>query len=373
MKIRRETAVVARKAQSRLLELIGSGWTTQAIHVAAELRVADMLATGPRHADELAAEIRCDGTALHRLLRALASLGLCEHRVDDSFGLTPCGALLRSGDRASLRSWAIWWGRYLWPNWSNLLQSARTGASARTLATGQAGYAHVEGDRDAAAVFNSAMVELTRLVAEDVARLSPFSRARTVVDVGGGHGELLAAMLAANPALHGTLFDLPHAAEGGRALLRDAGLAERGEVSTGDFFQAVPRGADVYLLKSVLHNWNDDQCLRLLGNCLQAMPPQGALILIERLMPKRTRNAATHRALARTDLNMLVGLGGRERTLDEFRALLRAAGFRISRTKTLAFELSAIEAAPTTRRRPRRSPRHAVAGANTASRADTAI
>jgi hypothetical protein len=329
----------------RLIELIGSCWKTQVVHVAAELGVADALAPHPLRADELACALRCDARSLSRLLRALASIGLCEQLDDGTFGLTATGALLRSNTSDSLRSWAVWWGRHLWPTWGNLLHSTRTGKSARTLATGKTGYAHVEGDPQAAEVFNAAMSAVTRLIAHDVAALQSIAGARIVLDVGGGQGELLTAILAHHRGLRGLLLDRPHAVEGARAGLQAAGLQRRCEVVAGDFFDAVPAGADVVLLKSVLHNWTDDRCEIILGNCRRAMAASGTLIVIERVMPKRSRECSAHQALARSDLNMLVGLGGRERTQTEWRSLLRRSGFAVSRVRPLSHGLSVIQAA----------------------------
>src|SRR5882672_8213576 len=188
---------------SKLLDIIGGSWMSQAIYVAAELRIADLLAGGRRRVDELAEAAGCHPPSLARLMRGLASLGICVEGEDGPFELTPMGALLRSDAPNSLRSWAIVWGKLQWPVWGNLLHSVRTGESARKLVKGTEGYEHLARDADAAAVFNRAMTEITRLVASEVARVYDFSGARRIVDVGGGYGELVAAILKAHPKARG--------------------------------------------------------------------------------------------------------------------------------------------------------------------------
>lgn len=329
----------------RLLDLIGASWITQAIATAAELGIADHLAADARTVASLAGDIKCDPVALARLMRALASLELCRELPGPAYALTDMGALLRDDGQPSLRAWALWWGRHLWPVWGQLGESVRTGRSARELATGRSGYAHVEADASAAAVFNRAMCELTSLIAAEVLRLADFGDAERIVDVGGGHGELLSAILRAHPASSGTLFDLPHALAGATERMDADGLRERCAIVGGDFFAAVPAGGDVYLLKSVLHNWDDDRCAAILRQCRRAMRAGARLMVIERALPERM--SAADRAVARSDLNMLVGVGGRERTQQELRALLDTAGFAVRRVLPTALELWIVEAVAT--------------------------
>jgi orsellinic acid C2-O-methyltransferase len=339
------TKTEANAETGRLLEMIGASWMSQTICVAAELRIADLLENGRKNIDDLARATRCQRASLHRLMRALASLGLCAEHAEEFFELTAAGSLLATDARPSVRSWAIWWGRYQWPVWGNLLYSVKTGGSARKLVTGD-GYAHLECDPKAASIFNRAMVELTQLVADEVARVYDFSEARRLVDVGGGYGELLTALLAAYPALHGVLVDLPHAIDGAAARIAHVGVAQRCELVAGNFFDSVPGGGDVYLLKSVLHNWDDGQSSVILGNCRRAMSEKSKLVLVERIMPARMRGSADERAIVRTDLNMLVGLGGRERTEPEFAALLASSGFKAARVLPTTVDFSVIEGVP---------------------------
>jgi SAM-dependent methyltransferase len=328
---------------SKLLEIIGGSWMSQATYVAAELRIADLLAGGPRRVDELAKAAECHPPSLRRLMRGLASLGICVEREDGRFDLTPMGALLRSDAPDSLRSWAIVWGKLQWPVWGNLLHSVRTGESARTLVLGTEGYEHLARDADAATVFNRAMTEITRLVANEVARVYDFSGARRIVDVGGGYGELVAAILKTHPKARGVVVDMLHASEAAKLYARDAGVAERCEFIAGDFFESVPPDGDAYLLKSVLHNWNDEKSALILRNCGRAMPRGAKLLLVERIFPARVGVSPAHQAAARSDLNMLVGPGGHERTEVEFRKLLGAAGFTPVEVFATATEFSVIE------------------------------
>jgi DNA-binding HxlR family transcriptional regulator len=329
---------------AKLLELIGGNWTTQAVGVAAELRLGDILADGPKDLPELAQATSCNAQALSRLLRALVSLGIVIEDGED-YELTPLGALLRADAEPSLRSWAIWTARHQWGPWGKMLESVRTGSSVRKPSGGNAGYTHVEGDATAAAVFNRAMVELTSLIAEPVVRAYDFSTVRRIADVGGGHGHLLRTILAAHPHLHGILLDLPHAIQGARSRFADAGLESRCEFIVGSFFECIPVGCDIYLLKSILHNWDDERCVALLNQFRRTLGGHRRLLIVERSMPERLTGSALERPVIRSDLNMLVGLGGRERTRSEIHALLASAGLVARRCAPIGFGFVLIEGA----------------------------
>ena len=330
---------------TRLLDMIGASWMSQAICVAAELEIPDRLARGSQRVEELAVATRCQPESLFRFMRALASLGICVEREDGTFGLTSMGTLLCKDACVSVRSWAIWWGRHLWPLWENLKHSVASGGSARELATGRTGYAHLETDCEASAVFNRGMLEISRVVGAAAVHAYDFSDVTRIVDVGGGYGEILRTILAAHPEMHGVLFDLPHALDGARAHFAKEDLASRVDLVSGSFFDAVPKGGDLYLLKSILHNWPDERAVAILENCRDAMASHARLVLIERVMPDRMHESIEHQALSRTDLNMLVGLGGRERTAAEISALLERAGFQPPRTfVSVTSEFSLIEA-----------------------------
>ncbi|MEA2711502.1 MAG: hypothetical protein QOF78_4103 [Phycisphaerales bacterium] len=339
-----DAAILAR----RLLDIVNASWMSQATCVAAELGIADLLRDGPRTADELAVLTHTDPPSLHRLLRALTTLDICRERDDGAFEITPMGALLGGDDATpgSVRAWAIWWGKHLWPVWGELLYSVRTGKSARKLLMGTEGFKHLENDPEKAALFNRALVELTRLATDSFVRTYDFSGLRRIVDVGGGYGQLLAAILAANPAISGILFDLPHAIEGGRRHLDDAGLAARCEFVAGDFFQAVPPDADAYILKSVIHDWDDARSRQILESCRRAMHADARLLLVEQMLPDRLEATAAHQFIVRSDLNMLVAHAAGERTEAAFREMLGATDFRVNKILPAGLTFSVIEAFP---------------------------
>lgn len=327
-----------------VLALIGASWTTQVIAVAVELRLADLLAKGPSHVASLARATACHAPSLRRLLFALASLDLVAQRGDDEFALTPNGALLRSDTADSLAAWAQFCGEHAWRTWRSLPESIRSGMSARRRSTGGDDFSHLDSDRAAADLFHRAMVNLTYTVAASVAATVSFEASEHVVDVGGGHGELLAAVLEAHPHLRGTLFDLAHAIVASGPALSARGLRRRCELLAGSFFDAVPAGADVYLLKSVLHDWDDANCARILRQCRNALSlPHARLVIVERIAPERFAATARDQVIARSDLNMLVSTGGCERSERQFRALLEAAELDVIRIAALAGEYSAIE------------------------------
>jgi ubiquinone/menaquinone biosynthesis C-methylase UbiE len=330
-------------AARRLLDLINGSWIAQACYVVARLGVADLLASGPRSAADLAAATGADASALRRLLSALGSVDICRQRDDGAFEMTRLGQLLRADVPCSMRAWALQWGGEAWQVWANLLHSIQTGQSARALITGNEGFEHLERDSEAARIFNQAMVDLTRLAALDIARAYDFAGKR-VMDVGGGYGELLAQILTAYPSAQGVLFDMPHAISKAREHLARRGLAGRCEFVSGDFFASVPSGSDVYLLKTVIHDWPDDKTRAILRTCRRAMLPGARLLIIERLMPARLEPSAENRALARVDLHMLVALGAKERSLEEMLELLGAAGFGPVRRIGTESEFQILEA-----------------------------
>ena len=331
---------------AKLRTLLNDAWIPQAICAAVELGIPDLLTPGPASADELAAAAGAHAPSLRRLLSALVTVEIVREHGDGRFDLTPMGALLRADTAESLHARALWVGRYQWPLWGRLADSIRSGDSARKLLSDTEGFAHLAQDPEQAVVFNRAMVELTRAVVPQIAGAYDFSRMRTIVDLGGGYGELLTAILAANPRLHGVLFDLAHAADEGRHRIARAGLADRCAVVTGDFFASVPSGADAYLLKSVIHDWDDARAAILLGNVRRAMEKPARLLLVERILPERFTASTADRTIAGRDLNMLVSLAAKERTEAQFRGLLVGAGFRLMRILPVGSGLCVLEAGP---------------------------
>jgi SAM-dependent methyltransferase len=328
---------------ARVLELIHAGWTSQAVCAMVELQLADHLAAQAHTGASLALACGCDEGALGRLLRALQSLELLQADDEGLFGLTSLGRCLRSRGGDSLSAQALWFARHSWTLWAGLTDSVRSGRTVRDRQRNQTGYRHLEADVEAAQVFNQAMVQLTRLVAASVAARCDFEGVREIIDVGGGHGELLAACLAACPQARGRVLEMAHAVPGARSHLAAAGLAGRAVAEVGDFFADIPTGADLVLLKAVLHNWDDAHCAEILQTVRRALPPQGRLLVVERVVPEPVLPTVAHRMVMRSDLNMLIGVGGLERTAAEFKRLLQEAGFELLSVMPTVLGFSAIE------------------------------
>ena len=332
--------------RERLLGLINAGWTTQVIATAVKLGLIDAMASGPASIQALAETVQAHAPSVGRLLRAMASLALCTQDAAGDFSLTPTGSLLRADRADSLCAWAELGGGRIWAQWGRLGESVRTGQSIRKLTLPEDDFSHLDDDVQAADLFNRAMVEITRSVAIDLARSVDLSAARRVVDVGGGYGQLLCSILAANPSLHGVLFDMAHATGQLASAFEAAGVAHRCELATGDFFKAVPQGADVYLLKSILHDWDDERCLAILRNCRRAMQPAARLLIVERIASDRVSASPHDQAVARSDLNMMVAIGGCERTQAAYDALLEAADLRLAQVTPLPGPYSVMAAVP---------------------------
>jgi hypothetical protein len=332
-----------------LMQLINGFMASRAVYVAAELAIPDRLGEGAKAADTLAGETQTDPRSLRRLLRALASLGVVEEMRGEKFALTPLGAALRSDVPDTLRNFALMSGSdRVWRMWGALSHSVRTGQSAMPHLYGVDSFDYFASHPHEARVFNQAMEDVTRKVAHDVIATYDFARFRTIVDVGGGNGALLASILAATPALKGILLDLPSGNAEALDVIAAAGLAQRCTVVAGDFFRSVPEGADAYILKSVIHDWNDEKAIAILEVCRRAMATQSTLFLIEHVMPERIELSPRAQRMALRDLHMLVGPGGRERSEAEFDQLLASAGFTRLRTSSLGAEgsFSLIETSP---------------------------
>lgn len=321
-------------------------WMPQAIHAAAELGIPDVLASGAQDGGEIAKAVGADPDATRRLLRGLTLLGLVDEAPDGTFALTSLGAPLRADAPDTVRSWALLMGGHgVWDAWGRFVDCVRTGRDVWRLADSSA-FEGIASDAGDAAVFNQAMLELTRRAAPAVAAAYDFSRCRTVVDVGGGYGTLLAAILDAYPNARGIVFDLPHAREGADQLLAERGLTARAEFVTGDFFESVPEGADAYVVKSVIHDWDDDHGVAILRNCRNAMADDARIVVIEPLAPEREHlgESPGDDVVIASDLNMLVNTGGRERTETQFRALFAAAGLRLERILPVPGTMPLLEA-----------------------------
>jgi hypothetical protein len=326
----------------RLLELVRGYVVTQSLFAAALLGVADHLAGGPRPVDELARETGSDPAALYRLLRALASVEVFTRPTEETFALGPLGHLLRTDVEGSMRHWVLLNGGPLYRAFGEVSHSLRTGRPAFEAAFGQDLFSYLERTPDEAARFDAAMADIGRRTGLAVVAAHDFAGARHVVDVGGGSGELLVAILRSHPTLCGTLFDREHAIERGRSTLEAAGVGTRCRLVAGDFFEHVPAAGDTYLLSWVLHDWDDARALTILRNVRAAIPADGRLLVIESVLP-----AGDDPHFSRFgDVVMLVALGGQERTEPEYASLLDAAGFRLERTVATGGPRSVLEARP---------------------------
>jgi len=326
-----------------LRDLINGYQLSQALHVAAVLGIADHLAGGARTCDDLAAASAADPGALYRLLRALAAAGIFREEPERRFALAPLGEGLRSDAARPLGPWAVQIGQpYFWQTWGHLLHSVRSGENAFRDLHGMDVWEYRSQHPEAGAVFDASMSSLSRQVAEGVARAYDFGPRRRVVDVGGGQGALLAAILTRHPHLQGVLFDRPAVVAGAPALLAAAGIAARCEVVGGDFFAAVPEGADAYVLKSVIHDWADEPATAILRSCRRATAPEGRLLLVERVLAPPNEGAPAKLS----DLNMLVAPGGQERTREEYGALLAGAGFRLTSVVPAGGDTQIVEGVP---------------------------
>jgi hypothetical protein len=320
--------------QQELYELVTGHYISRAIYVAAKLGIADLLRNGPQPYTRIAELSKTHPDSLRRVLVLLASAGVLFQEGGEAFGLTAMGEYLRSDVPGSRRSQALLLASPVQQrSWSGLLDIVRTGKPP----SGKSTFQFLEKYPEEAAIFNEGMTAGSADVAAAVAAVYDFSPFRMVVDIGGGHGVLLQTILNKNGSLHGIVFDAPDVAEGARRAIQESGLAERCEAIGGDFFGAVPGLADVYILKSVIHDWDDERSVAILNNVHAAMAQDARLLLVELVLPDHVDATVENRIAAGSDLNMLVNLGGRERTESDFAALLIASGFRLSKvlpTKT---------------------------------------
>ena len=315
---------------------------SQATSVAASLGVADALAAGPRSVAELASELGCDTDALYRLLRLLAASGVFHEDGERRFSLTPVGELLRSDVPGSMREPAILQGRpEVLAAYGKLEHSIRTGENAFEAQFGESIWQWRSRRPDEASQFNRTMAAWSRMVAPALAAAFDFGSVGTVADIGGGSGTLLAGVLAAHPSLRGIVFDQPAVVAEAEPVLEEAGVRDRAELVGGDFFVDVP-AADVYVMKSILHDWDDDECTRIVRTIRGRATPTGRLLVVERVLGGPNEDLQGKLS----DLHMLVMPGGQERTLDEWRDLLAAGGWSLQRTQSLAAGWDLLEAAP---------------------------
>ena len=321
-------------AEAVLTQIMLGSLASQALYVAAKLGVADYLADGPKRVDELAKATETDASSLYRVLRALASLGIFTEQGDRVFAMTPTAEPLRSDVPHSLRDVAIFWGEdWHWDVWGKILYSVRTGKSAWAQMHGDDVFDYFQRNPEAGEIFNRAMSSFSGFATKAVVEAYDFSGIQTLIDIAGGHGRLLAGVLEAYPSMRGVLFDLPHVIEG-------APRGSRCEYVSGDFFSSVPSGGDAYIMKHIIHDWDDERALKILRNIREAMRPDARVLLVEAVIAEGN-NQDFGKLL---DLEMLVSPGGKERTAAEYEELFTRAGLRLTRIVPTKSPYSVIEA-----------------------------
>lgn len=333
------TAAPAPPARRPLL--VTGYWVSQMIHVAAKLGLADVLEAGPQTCDELARATGAHAPSLYRLLRALTGAGIVEHLEDGRFKLTPLGEQLRTDDAASVRAFAVMLGEEHYRAWGQLYDSVMTGKTGFDSVFGCNLFEYLEKTPRMAQLFHAAMAEVAARLAPAVLRAYDFSGISSLVDVGGGSGALLTAILASCPQLHGIVYDAPAAVARAQQRLDDAGLSNRGGAIAGNFFDSVPR-ADAYILRGVIHDWDDDRARTILENCRRAASERGRVLVVEHVLPEDSQPSFSRLQ----DLDMLVMTGGRERTEAEYRVLFAASGFSLARVIQTSAGVYVLEGVP---------------------------
>ncbi|OBF60372.1 hydroxyneurosporene methyltransferase [Mycobacterium sp. 852002-50816_SCH5313054-b] len=331
-------------APAAMMEMIIANWTSQAITAVAQLGVADALADGPLPIDQLAARVGADADALGRLLRALVGKGIFRHRRDGRYELNSLAGTLRSDAPISMTWAAQFYGSAEQrERWTLLVDSIRAGRTVVPALRGAASFDYFDRYPELANLFNQTMTSVSELTDGPVVAGYDFGAYPTIVDVGGGHGPLLAAILAGAPASRGVLYDLPPVVAQAPKLLRERNVADRVSVAEGSFFDSVPGGGDAYILKNIIHDWPDDKAVQILRNVRAAAGPHATVLLVELVIPGHDRDFPGKWV----DLEMLLNLGARERTAAEYRDLLGQAGFRVTRVVQTASPLSVVEARAT--------------------------
>ena len=336
-----------RAAAATLVQLLSGAWVARIIHATAELGLADNFGDDAQDCASLAKATGTHAPSLARLLRALAAIGIARETDDRRYALTRVGAMLRSDTPGSMRGWA----RLILSElderpWRDLARAVRTGECAFEHAFGSDAWSYRAAHPDSSKLFDEAMQSLTQSANAAVGTHYPFGDFRWIVDIGGGNGALLLAVLERHPDMRGTVYELPHVAALARQRIAAEGFAARCEAMDGDALSAVPPGADAYLLKGVIHGRGDDEAINIYRNCRAAMPAHGKLLLMERLLPERVDpDDARGRTNLLVDINMmLMSPGGRERTEAEHRNLLRRAGLQVARVIDTPSPISIVEA-----------------------------
>jgi len=327
-----------------MLQMIAGFWVSRALYIAAKLGLADLVQDQPKTITELAEATSTHAPSLYRVLRALASVGVFAEDNQGCFALTPLAATLRTDVPGSLRAFAIAeLGEDHYPAWGEVLHSVKTGEIAFNHLFGMDVWQYRAQHPEDGRIFDEAMASFSSVVNAAIVASYDFSSIGKIVDVGGGDGSLIASILKTNPGMKGVLFDLPHVIAGARRRIEAEGVADRCEVVGGDFFASAPSGGDVYLLKWIIHDWDEERSVAILKNCHRAMAENSKLLLVEAVIPRSHAPSFQEQFIKFMDLVMLVMTGGRERTEAEYRALLEVAGFTLTRLIPTPSEMSIIE------------------------------
>jgi len=330
-------------AQEQMLQIVTGFWMSRAVYVFAKLGIADLLQSGPKTPEELAEASGTHAPSLFRILRALASAGIVKTEDNGRFALTPLSETLVTGVPGSVRWFIVSeLGQEHYPAWGNLMHSVKTGEIAFDNHFGIDIWKYFQQNPEDAAVFNDSMSGMTAAVNEAITSLYDFSQFKKVVDVGGGHGALITSILQKNPQTKGMLLDAPEVVEGAGPRLEAAGVADRCEVVAGNFFEAVPAGGNAYIMKWIIHDWDDEKAITILKNCRTHMQPDDRLIVVDAVVPE-----GNEPDFSKTfDLNMMVMTGGKERTAAEFEKLFAAAGFELLRVTPTDLPTAIVEGQP---------------------------
>jgi hypothetical protein len=329
-------------SSTALFQMATGYWISQAIYVAAKLGIADLLKDGPQTCVTLAAATESDAPSLFRLMRALASVGVFSHVGRERFALSRLAERLRTDTPASLRAMVITIGEIHYQACGNLLDSVQTGSPAFNKVFGTSLFDYLQQNASAADAFNKGMTNLSSMLAYAILMAYDFAGISSIVDVGGGQGTLLEKILQFNPDMRGTVFDTASTIEKSTQQPGSNSWGKRCSYVTGDFFASVPQGADAYLLCGVIHDWDDYRAITILGNCRRAMTKNSRVLMVDMVVPHTNVNCFSKLL----DLNMLVMTGGRERTETEFRALLDASGYKLTKIVPTMAPQSLIEAVP---------------------------
>jgi hypothetical protein len=329
-------------AKQQLMQLIRGNWVSQSIYAVAKLQIADFLQSGPRPVGELAKKTGCHSGALYRLLRALASLGVFEMLEGQRFALTPISDCLCSDAEYSARDSSIMMSEIFYQPWSNILLSLQTGKPAFDEVYGQPLFEHLAVDQSHARIFDAAMISWMNEESAAVVDALQWPKQAKVVDVGGGAGGLIRTVIEKQPQLDGVVFDLPEVIARNQDLYGSDDSYRGCQFESGDFFYAVPIAADIYLLRNIIHDWNDKDSISILKNCRKACKDSSKVFLLEYLIPEDNRPFSG----TWLDVMMLVGPGGQERTLQEYQQLLAVSGLQLTAVIPTATDMSIIEAVP---------------------------